>query len=585
MILISGGHSAIVYLFLLTLGIISCYSSLAILDKCIHHSSCVKRRFYALLSGLSFGTGAWLVTVNGLIAGERPEWASMSPVSGIASLAAVCLVAIVVMNVLHQWHDSIVQRLFGSLLITIYLNAIPLSIAWMTGDRSAANAFSPERSTGLAIGLLAVMAMSLIGIEYYRHYHDTIGARSTRWKLAGSFLFGLSLVTVPLIRNATVVPNTQAAAITVRSEFSEFMLATLILNFVFIMIVLLDRRKAIQDALQFKSAYLSHPDGICTLDINGNLTMANQETAQLLGMPEALLLGKSFLLFVHSDDRDNVQAYLERLAAGETSQQEFLAISKGGDRIDIVCSGVPILANGAVAAICLFMKDNRERKSLYDKLTEHDSYYRGLFDNPVTAIFLMDETGRIITANQAMQRMTGYGLEQLESMYFTDFLLPQAVNEVIGILQQKNSNIPVTTEMVLVNKHGFETSVALSCNPVYAGGKYRGIYCLVRDITYRKHIEKTLLEARDAAIEMKDNIVAVADPGRMLRILMAQEDINTTELAAKTGLSLATISNLRTGKIVKPQLLTAQLIAEALNVEMHRIWSDFDDASAEPYRS
>jgi|GEM_PF-2732292 len=583
MIHINGGNTAMAYLFLLILGIISCYSSLAILDKCILHSACVNRRFYVLLSGLSFGTGAWLVTVNGLIAGQRPELASMSPASGPLSLAAAWLVAIFVMYVLHQWHNSIAQRILGSLLVALLLNAIPYAIAWTTGDTATLTKFTPERSTGLAVGLLAIAAMSLVGINCYRHYHDTIDARSTRWKLAGSFLFGLSLVTVPLISNATADPNTQAAGFTVRSELSEFMLAALILKFIFIMIVLLDRRKAIQDAMQFKSAYLSHPDGICTLDINGNLTMANQETAQLLGMPEALLLGKSFLLFVHSDDRDNVQAYLERLAAGEASKHEFLAIRKGGDRIDIVCSGAPILANGAVVAICLFMKDNRERKSLYDKLTEHDSYYRGLFDNPTTAIFLMNESGRIMTANQAMQRMTGYELEQLETMYFTDFLLPQAVNEVIGILQQKNSSAPITSEMVLVNKHGIETNVALSFNPVHAGGKYRGIYCLVRDITYRKHIEKMLLDARDAASETKDH--AVADPGRMLRILMAQEDINTTELAAKTGLSLATISNLRTGKIIKPQLLTAQLIAEALNVELHRIWSDLEDAAAEPYRS
>lgn len=583
MILINGGQTAMDCLFLLSLGILSCYVSLAILDKCVYYSSCVKRRYSIFLSGISFGTGAWLVTAHGLIAGGRPEWTSMSAASGFGSLAAAWFVAIVMILVLLRWHGSHIHRVFGSLLIAIYLNAIPPAILWMIGgDLSAIHVIAPDRWTGPAAGHLVIMALSLAGISCYRQSHRLIGAGGTRWKLGGSFLFGLSFVTVPLIWNAAVLPIAQDGRLAVRSDVPEWLLAAQVLIFAFVMIVLLDRRRTIQDALQFKSAYLSHPDGICTLDAHGNLTMANPETAQLLGIPEAQLLGKPFLLFVHSDDRDSVQAFLERLATGGAEKQEFVVIRKGGERIDIVCSGVPILTNGAIAATCLFLKDNRERKLLYDKLTEHDSYLRGLFDNPATAIFLMDEKGRIITANQALQRMTGYGLQQLETMYFTDFLLPQNLNEVIGILHQK-SDIPVTTEMVLVNKHGIETSVALSCNPVYASGKHRGIYCLVRDITYRKHIEKTLLNSRETAMEPKES--EPADPGRKLRILMAREDINTTELAAKTGLSLATISNLRTGKIVKPQLLTAQLIADALNVETHRIWSDFEDAAADANRS
>ena len=59
---------------------------------------------------------------------------------------------------------------------------------------------------------------------------------------------------------------------------------------------------------------------------------------------------------------------------------------------------------------------------------------------------------------------------------------------------------------------------------------------------------------------------------------MAQKDINTTELAEMTGLSLAIISNLRTGKITRPQVSTAQCISTALGVNINQIWSvdDFD---------
>jgi DNA-binding Xre family transcriptional regulator len=66
------------------------------------------------------------------------------------------------------------------------------------------------------------------------------------------------------------------------------------------------------------------------------------------------------------------------------------------------------------------------------------------------------------------------------------------------------------------------------------------------------------------------------DPGKKLQLVMINKNRSTSELAAQTGLSMATISNLRTGKIKKPQALTAQLICEALEVDMSEIWNYVD---------
>jgi transcriptional regulator with XRE-family HTH domain len=62
------------------------------------------------------------------------------------------------------------------------------------------------------------------------------------------------------------------------------------------------------------------------------------------------------------------------------------------------------------------------------------------------------------------------------------------------------------------------------------------------------------------------------DPATRLRMIMAERDINTQELADRAGVSRATVSSLRTGRTKNPNPDTAYLIAKALGVKTNSIW-------------
>lgn len=64
------------------------------------------------------------------------------------------------------------------------------------------------------------------------------------------------------------------------------------------------------------------------------------------------------------------------------------------------------------------------------------------------------------------------------------------------------------------------------------------------------------------------------DASMKLRIWMAKRDITAGHLSSLTGISIQTISKLRNGKILKPQRLTAELIASELQVDVQEIWSE-----------
>ncbi len=63
-------------------------------------------------------------------------------------------------------------------------------------------------------------------------------------------------------------------------------------------------------------------------------------------------------------------------------------------------------------------------------------------------------------------------------------------------------------------------------------------------------------------------------PGMKLKIWMAKRDISASQLSALTGISMQTISKLRNGKILKPQRLTAELVASELNVDVNTLWPE-----------
>ncbi|WAH39485.1 helix-turn-helix domain-containing protein [Alicyclobacillus dauci] len=67
---------------------------------------------------------------------------------------------------------------------------------------------------------------------------------------------------------------------------------------------------------------------------------------------------------------------------------------------------------------------------------------------------------------------------------------------------------------------------------------------------------------------VKDN------PAKRLRVLMAERDINTQELAYMSGVHKNTIAAIRTGETTKPNSETRYRIARALGVKVNSIWPD-----------
>lgn len=64
-----------------------------------------------------------------------------------------------------------------------------------------------------------------------------------------------------------------------------------------------------------------------------------------------------------------------------------------------------------------------------------------------------------------------------------------------------------------------------------------------------------------------------AEPGRKLRVLMSDLDVRVQELSYMSGVSEATITRIRNGRIDRPHIDTAIALCEALGVHLEDVFT------------
>jgi len=116
---------------------------------------------------------------------------------------------------------------------------------------------------------------------------------------------------------------------------------------------------------------------------------------------------------------------------GETVQGMEHAIEwPDGTRRLLSVSGAPLHdAEGNFQGAVFHLDDITERRNAKRQLHRSEQRFRGIFNNAALGIALVNETGTLLAANPALERMTGYERDQLVGMHFGDFTHPDDVTE------------------------------------------------------------------------------------------------------------------------------------------------------------
>ncbi len=172
---------------------------------------------------------------------------------------------------------------------------------------------------------------------------------------------------------------------------------------------------------RYRTIVEASPDNITVTDLGGRMLMFSPKARPMFGVEDGEeYLGRPVTDFMVPEDRPRAAANIGRMLAGESLGAEpYTGLRVDGSTFDMEINGAFIRdGDGRPKHILFVVRDITARNRMVGK-------YRILFDQSPLGIGLFDyDTERFIDANPALQRMIGYGLDELRSMTYLDVTAP-----------------------------------------------------------------------------------------------------------------------------------------------------------------
>lgn len=168
------------------------------------------------------------------------------------------------------------------------------------------------------------------------------------------------------------------------------------------------------------------------------------------------------------------------------------------------------------------MKYAIERNIIEDKLKKSEERYRIMVEKTQSGIFLINPYNKLNYVNKQMADMLGYKVKEMINRSIFDFMDEEGEKALNDHLKKIVEGIGNIYELKFKNKKGSQFWALTSTNPIYkANGEYLGCVSIITDISARKGVEKTIMEAM---IEKDNNFrMIIANMMEAIKPLIAQE--------------------------------------------------------------
>ncbi|MEI6611136.1 MAG: PAS domain S-box protein, partial [Deltaproteobacteria bacterium] len=259
---------------------------------------------------------------------------------------------------------------------------------------------------------------------------------------------------------------------------------------------------------------------ILSVDINGYFTYVNDSVTRVLGYKSSEeVIGKSYLHFVHTEDRTRVlNAFAHQISTQQPSSvQEFRIIDKKGKIKWFSFLSTPVIKDGQVVGQSAVAQNISERKQLEEELMKSEEKFRLITENMVDCVALVDTSGTYQYVTPSYSKTLGYAPEDMIGITGFSLTHPDDVERVLKIYIEgyEQGLVETNYETRLRHKNGhyvpMEIVVRLLKDP--QGGKKAAVLA-ARDITQRRQLEQERRNAEEqyrALVENASDIIFRTD--------------------------------------------------------------------------
>jgi len=239
-------------------------------------------------------------------------------------------------------------------------------------------------------------------------------------------------------------------------------------------------------------------DAVWDWNITENEIWGNDTLYTFFGLDrgQSKLNRDMFFEHVHPDDVNKVKGMLDKAHkhSAEYLTEEFRLKKPDGtyrtviDRayISYDKSGKPVRLIGA-------MQDISERVNATQALKVSEEKFRTLVQQAAEGIFIVDQDGNYLEANDSAAILTGYTKEELKKMNATDLVYEEDLKKNPIKLEEIKKGLPVFTERIIKRKDGTLIQVEISAKLMDTGD----VISILKDITDRKKVERKLKDSEE----------------------------------------------------------------------------------------
>lgn len=248
---------------------------------------------------------------------------------------------------------------------------------------------------------------------------------------------------------------------------------------------------------KYQSVFENTKELIAIVDNNGAITSANPAAVEALGYgSENELTGTAVTdLYYNPEDRPKVITLLSE--QGYFKDLELTLKKRDGSPLFLIGSGVlSYNESGYADHMDTVFTDITKLKETYDALSANEALFRAVFEGAEIGMALIDaKKVKIIRANEALCRITGYSHEELCEFYFPDLIHPEdrrTIKDEAAQFYKGNTYSPIKVTSRITKKDG--STVWLNLSTAVVKNKSGVIYAIgsAIDITDQKFIEDEL---------------------------------------------------------------------------------------------
>jgi len=260
-------------------------------------------------------------------------------------------------------------------------------------------------------------------------------------------------------------------------------------------------------------------DGILVVDKDAMVTYVNNAFERMMGYKAEELVGKSALELPTYGDPENLEKgaklFEQVMKNGYAEPVEMDAVTKDGKVIPLsFTASVLVDAEGNPKTFVAVIRDDTERKKAEEALREAEKRYRAIFDNQLQMVYINDETGAFLDANDYALERLGYTRDDIGKIAFQDLIhpddMPRAFQTMAGVMEK--GYMEHSFECRLVTKSGETIWVETLGIPLELGADHYLGLGIAYETTERKQMEESLL-LKENAVEHSINAIAMSDMG------------------------------------------------------------------------